>query len=47
VSAHTLAMNLTIGFEVLAASVLLVFTLRQVFLAGRHLAGRGAARSAR
>jgi len=46
VSAHTLAMNLTIGFEVLAASVLQVFTMRQVFLAGRHLAG-GAARSAR
>jgi hypothetical protein len=35
ISAHTLAMNLTIGFEVAAAAVLLVFVLRCVFLEGR------------
>ena len=33
-AAHTFAMNLTIWVEVGAAAALLVFTLRQVFLAG-------------
>jgi hypothetical protein len=37
VSAHTLTMNLTIWFEVAAAAALLVFVMRHVFLAGRHL----------
>jgi hypothetical protein len=36
ISAHSLAMNLTIWFEVAAAAVLLVFVMRHVFLAGRR-----------
>ena len=34
ISSHTLAMNLTIWFEVVAAAVLLAFTLRCVLHAG-------------
>lgn len=41
-SAHTAAMNFTIGFEVIAAAVLLVFALRSMFEAGRRSAGPGA-----
>ena len=36
VSAHTLAMNATIGFEVAAAAVLLVATLAHLFRMGRY-----------
>lgn len=41
-TAHTAAMNFTIGFEVIAAAVLLVFALRGVFEAGRRSADPGA-----
>lgn len=40
VSAHTLTMNLTIWLEVSAAAMLLVFVLREVFLAGRRAGAR-------
>jgi hypothetical protein len=36
ISAHTLAMNLTIWLEVIAAACLLVFVMRHVFLSGRN-----------
>jgi len=42
VSSHTLAMNLTIWFEVVAAAVLLMFTLRCVLLAGAQAGSRAA-----
>lgn len=35
VSAHSFAMNLTIGFEVPAAAVLLAFVLQRTFVAGQ------------
>lgn len=36
ISAHTVAMNLTIGFEVAAAACLLWFVLRETFRAGHR-----------
>jgi hypothetical protein len=42
VSSHTLAMNLTIWFEVVAAAVLLAFTLRCVLRAGSQFGSRRA-----
>jgi hypothetical protein len=42
ISAHSLVMNVTIWFEVLAAAVLLAFVMRHVFLTGRHFGAQRA-----